>query len=1243
MIRTAHVALFVIMLCALTVHADPLLFRASFDDGTTPEKALGGGEPLFLSRTDSGPGKLGQCAVVPRGSQLIYEGLGNVYTAAGTVCFFWRPDADPDGKGFTVLDMSPLERINYSRWIRLSYGGGRIGLYFTAGNAGKKSISGGLKQPFKEGEWRHIAVAWDRTRGMAVYVDGVRIMQWESEWIYDGNVNAIGLGITTRPDFRPGSAGFSQSYDELRVYDRWLDDAALAALVEGKEPEIGDADPAAYLALKRKVYSWENVDGLPSLAVAPAAVGGGLKQTGVDTARDVLRTNWRAFDGERGRRWPGGAGYVNAGQRLDILLFPEERLDVIQIYGTGPVSVVNADAEDQEILDVPVRPEMPVCHVRTVLPEPIASRKMALARSGGVVYEARMFLRTEHDPLSERNEAGWERFVLVSKPPAEAPPERQHVLLTSYPPDQGTLYARQGNRAPYKFGAMRTVHLLGPSSDERRGLSAIALDFMIVAGDLPMPMRIEVIDPLSYFRYAATADVALTGTAPGRLRFTFDIRDMVLQSGARPHVAVTFGNDVAAIPHIAFRWIAPEDALPEYAHDQLARAKDIFQEISESRPWGYPPRRIKTLGILQRGINDLKALKPDDPEIAGYWHWIHPNDQKPIVELPPVPEGVPAWAVYMDRSIDLLREVPYWWIDHRQTALGEFGANDGVNDDTVIIQDWMPIALMRGPDSKLLESVRKVADRSWVRGMSESGLGHPTDMLHMYEWGINAQSALAVFDYGNPVRVERLMATARYYERVMGVTELGHRHFRSHRIGYNQRNPDEPYIRTDPGTDEGVNALLMQPGMLLAWYNGEPTCTKLLVEWADAWLAHYNTHIEKDGRMAVTIRSVQFETEKETTGRGFGYGFMDVPWAAYECSREKRFMDFIGHAIRYDTTVYHVRMPWVTSTVAVRYLMETGDVSLAERFKSICADEKIWKRSLHNSTYHEMDSFIYAYICTGDVKYIDEGARLLCNDMTWELPMLTHAEQSTDRVWLPLRFANSVVLGDISMRRNELFPKHAVSWEHASGRVVPFVKHADRRRLELWLYNLEEREATVDMRVWRLDHGKYAYEIGLDQDQDGTFDGEPKKGARELARYDVFPLTVPARSLLFATFRMAQPMDDIRLRADLAVCADDATYDPETGTLTVVVHNIGSKPTGAYRVVVKTGDRTLLEKEMPSLEPPVDLEPKTVSIQVTDLKADANTPVVVSLDPEAHIPEITEVNNTVTLDLAGLKAPTRQE
>jgi len=130
------------------------------------------------------------------------------------------------------------------------------------------------------------------------------------------------------------------------------------------------------------------------------------------------------------------------------------------------------------------------------------------------------------------------------------------------------------------------------------------------------------------------------------------------------------------------------------------------------------------------------------------------------------------------------------------------------------------------------------------------------------------------------------------------------------------------------------------------------------------------------------------------------------------------------------------------------------------------------------------------------------------------------------------------------------------------------------------------------MRVWRLPHGRYQVTVGVDTDDDERPDAQIATGEQELWRYDgALPFT-------------ARP-----------------------GPLTVTVHNIGGSaaPASVLQVLGEAGE--IATAQVPALEAPFDLQPKTATVRI-DLPAGAQ-PAIVLLDSEGAIAEITEANNRV--------------
>ncbi|MDP6361025.1 MAG: CARDB domain-containing protein [Planctomycetota bacterium] len=101
-------------------------------------------------------------------------------------------------------------------------------------------------------------------------------------------------------------------------------------------------------------------------------------------------------------------------------------------------------------------------------------------------------------------------------------------------------------------------------------------------------------------------------------------------------------------------------------------------------------------------------------------------------------------------------------------------------------------------------------------------------------------------------------------------------------------------------------------------------------------------------------------------------------------------------------------------------------------------------------------------------------------------------------------------------------------------------------------------------------------------------------------------------------------LDDVRLRADLALSARDTRLDLD-GTLTTRIHNIGSKSAQSIEVVLLRKNKVVSTRTLSKIEAPLDLYPKFTSLQFRD----ARPGDTVAIDPKNEIPEIAEHNNLV--------------
>lgn len=122
----------------------------------------------------------------------------------------------------------------YKNLITKTNNGGSDGwdFYTGSGIVGLSTWNGGYKQPggLTTGSWQHICVTWDGSAGAGGidnYLDGTHLPNAGAGWGSSSgdDANALVLGQRTG-----GSLGLNGSFDELRIYNRKLTNADIAAL-----------------------------------------------------------------------------------------------------------------------------------------------------------------------------------------------------------------------------------------------------------------------------------------------------------------------------------------------------------------------------------------------------------------------------------------------------------------------------------------------------------------------------------------------------------------------------------------------------------------------------------------------------------------------------------------------------------------------------------------------------------------------------------------------------------------------------------------------------------------------------------------------------------------------------------------------------------------------------------------------------------------------------------------------------
>jgi hypothetical protein len=723
-------------------------------------------------------------------------------------------------------------------------------------------------------------------------------------------------------------------------------------------------------------------------------------------------------------------------------------------------------------------------------------------------------------------------------------------------------------------------------------------------------VRLRIHGSPGEFYYAAVADPVNTA----RDIVEFDARadsgtlDLLLEfppviAPRASDIVVTVASSAAApfTVEAQLERISPLEARPAHVASRLQHIRDSFQMLSEARPWMTIGRR-KTAASLRRELKlvdelftllaDVRRADPSNGVANGYWSWINRYEPPPpYAEPAPAEARIPLWAHRQLILLKQFRQIAEWWIDHRQIETGELGG--GLGDDTDMIQNWPGIALMDGPSPKIAQSVRKVLEACYARGMVKDGMNTMrTDALHAYEEGMNAYGPAFLLDYGNPVLFERMMQTASHYARLTGINRAGHRHFRS-----------TLYSATDL-VEEGFHArediyahLILHPGLYVAWYNGSPDVQKLLAEFGSSLLAHWKT--EQYPQFAKTI----FFADDRVAGRSSpNTETFNLLWGLYELTGKPEFLHLQRAAVEHGGigAASSANAPWLAAFDRAGVLKEL----LAE----------VERRKIHDHNLQTdqqgLVARVLAWQAGGPRELLDDAHTALVRHMAQNLYLYTEAEQFTDRIWIPTLSTQRERMGGVAHSRNHIWPGHAVSWENTGGEVAALVPEATASVLKIEVFHAGARERRVTLRPWLLEHGDYELAV--------TGAAPRRVTVKRFTPVELALAPMKGATIEFRQIAKRAPLSGL---SDLAIAREEIR---DNGGLEVPVHNIGGAASQPFTVeVLDAAGKRIAQQQGEPLEAPLDLQARVRTVRFPGLRLQPGNAVRVLQSAE----EICDENN----------------
>jgi hypothetical protein len=1275
---------FISCFASSTSPAEPgLLFHLSGDHEFTADYAAGGDpQPNFLRDVkiipDGAQGPGFECA----NSQLLsYWAPGNIYAERGTLSFAWRSRYPVGPTAFPIFRVGYADHSSWDMvWLRIDYNGrGGFDAFVTDVNLARIRVSYVMPAFPTPNEWVNLALSWDETRGIRFYVNGALAAQRDQPAVLFAGLDQFGPhSRTIGPMQVQSDYNFTRGgdIDEIRIYDRMLADANLAALAKGNTPreippltrKLAEQTWQAEWWLR---YGWNRRgDAPPYLSAAETSV----RKVEIHDVYDLKRWWWKATDGIRETTWPGVYNrsrlpgrndyfqlpdwdcYSLAGKSVTFTM-PDEPWNQLEISGAAWGKMFLAGSPEQLLFQRPKDQEKTFHRLPAVIrgqklrfenveqEEPIGELSAYYVAAGKEPQGATSLSYTISATTTKTKDDSLEpiKKFIAGRYTAD---ERATVFAVAGGDTSNSTNSAAGalppGRTPHETSgealkpdaSLPLVHILIPADGWQNlsdGLDGIAIDLPALRvksthGDY-FPLNVQVKDPLWLQRNLLDFSFSVK---PGEGRTLWlDTRDRILPAGKGLYLTIAgAGSDfgAASLEGARVRLIFKPRAVAVKEHeiDRFTQARDSYAMLIEEHT-NNP--RLNLYNRFAADVTDLLRVNPNNWLAQTYWYDSNRGHAKPSFTQPTPPAGVPLWAFRQVEQLKNLKRLVLWYIDHRQIENGEFGG--GLSDDGDLTNYWPATALMGSEPEKIKASLNQELDAFYDQGMFTNGL--PTiqaDELHSYEEGIQVLGQSLLLDYGDPKQLERAMETSRSLMNLTGINSAGHRHFRSSYYNGKKLAEEEPW-----GWSKPSSVLALHPAIMLVDYNGNPQMKKIITELADGFLAHRKKDSGPPSRQSIAIR---FADDKEApNNRG---NVLPVFWAAWKWTGDRKYLEpFQDQGARSLEGIpsnaldqLGVRQTWGNEIVE---FMKGGP----SRQRSSLVSQNVPNPNSQRLNVPPPNNYAFSHFAwqvTGDKRFLESLYASQIEASAIREYMNTEGSMWIDRIDLPFSELQRERLGGIALTRNSLYPGHAVSWtfqspasEESAAILIP---KATQQSLQIVVYNLGQSAIKANLTAWDVEPGHWELVQGIDTNGDDIADGDLTATAVEFECTGTIELTFQPGASTVLNLKLVTRGVPYWTRPDLGISSDDVLV--QGGKISVKVHSLGAVNTAPTTLaLVDSSGKVLASAPVPQLGAPLDLFPRTTSVTIALPPGMRSDGCSIVLDPEAKMKEVTRVNNRVKL------------
>ncbi|MDE2267067.1 MAG: LamG domain-containing protein [Alphaproteobacteria bacterium] len=1251
---------------------DGLLFYLSADKGFTADFAKGDPKPNYDDKTTIANDPKTGPYIRSEGEQVLsWHAASNVYAQRGTLDFNWRAREALGGMQFPLFRVGYFDHTSWNMdWLRIDWNGHGIDAYVTDNNLAEVRVSYRMDKVPAADQWVNIGFTWDETKGVCLYVDGKLVAQKDATAVLDSGLDQFGPFSRTISPMQVQS-GYQYvrggDIDEIRFYDHMLSADSVADVAQGKPPVEGDVTPVRDLGQAQWNDEWAMRYGFnrpndpPTYLSSPDTT---IRKVEIPAAWDLKERMMGATDGIRETTWPGVYNrsrlpgrhdyfelpdwnvYVQGGKSITFDL-PDEPWNHIEFTGAAYGKITYIPKTGAETL-LATRPEG---QERTYY-------QFAEQRTGGKI---RFDNVAQETPIQE--------FEVYNVVPGSEPKDEQKLSYTvntdanpAYYPDVHALrkfihgrYVKDERstvvalpvgapmeaRKSLPSHTMPIVHVLIPA-DFRTGpaggggpvghfsygwenmdvgLDGIAIDIPALNVKPTMgayfPLNIQIKDPIWPGRNLLDVNVSVK---PGEARTVWlDTRDRLLPNDVSLYLTIAGGGqDFNASSlngmHVRLVFKPRAAALPEHIADRLAQIRDNVAFIVEEHT---NDKRLSRFERLERDFASLFAADPNNKLGRLYWDELNPEQGWPAFTQPVPPKGVPLWAFRQTQDLKLVRQFIEWWIDNRQVPYGDFGG--GISDDVDLLEQWPGLVQMGDIPDKATHSLDALADAIDKNHMITNGVGTIlTDYLHSYEEGINTRSEDAYVNWGDPKVFERLMQTGRYYPNIIKTNKTGHTDIITQLFSGTRVVTEGPW-----GWEHPYSYLILHPAIMLVNFNDNPQLKALILKIADSYISYGKQ--QADGTWCFPEFFNSQTDATEGCLKPHTRGLMAVSqlfWAAYEWTGDKKYLAPLYSVLDQGD---HFDLRYLNANVLGQLgKTDTWGKQILEHVEALegtkAGESRPFSPARDDGAMPINTQRYIAWLVSGDKKYLEDLYADEIQTDTQRMYMVTEGHWWSDRVELFSDLLQRTRMGGLTLRRNQTFQGNLVSWRFAGApteaeSVGILIHDPMPTKFGVEAYNLSSKPIKAKMTGWMIAPGTWKMSGKGIKTQTFTFE-----------RSTSVDLTFSPHQTTMVNFELVTPEALPQDRPDIGIGSDDVKVAGDT--IDVTVHSLGSveAPAGTATLLNAKGE-TLSSVAIPSIAAPVDLEPKTVKVDLP-MKTGG---VLVRVALDNGVKEITQLNNEVSL------------